>query len=120
MLTNEEALEILRALRKFHIRRPDVVLQLGPSLENMCSETELWELVEQMYLAALDLKLSEKAELLLSRLLRQFPGSVRVRRLEGMRLEAKGDFDAAIEIYDKLLLENPSNVAILQRVVCRS
>jgi tetratricopeptide (TPR) repeat protein len=112
-----ESLEIIRGLRKSHLRRPDIILRLGPQVESICSDNELWILYEQMFVAALDMKLDNKAEVYLMKLRNEFPTSTRVKRLQGMALEAKGNYDEAIAIYEKLLEENPTNISILQRTV---
>lgn len=49
---------------------------------------------------------------------KKFPGSQRVRRLEGMRCEAEGDFSAASKIYEEMLVENPANSLARKRQVC--
>lgn len=116
-LDRGEALEVLRALRTSHVRRPDIVLQLGQQIETSCSETELYLLYEQMFVAALDMKSEKKANVYLQKLEKQFPNSTRVMRLQGMVQEAKGNYDAAIAIYDKLLLDNPTNLSVLERTV---
>lgn len=114
-LNKAEATEVLRGLRKSNIRRPDVVLQLGPVVESSLSEAEMLQLYEQMFLASLDMKLDDKASSYLGKLSRQLPGCGRVQRLQGMLLEAKGDYDGAIALYDRLLQENPANISVLQR-----
>jgi tetratricopeptide (TPR) repeat protein len=114
-LGKTEALELLRALRKTNLRRPDVVLQLGPVVEASVSEAERMLLYEQMFLAALDMKLEDKAEQYLAHLASAFPDSSRVLKLQGMQQEARGNYDMAMAVYDKLLLENPANISVLQR-----
>lgn len=54
----------------------------------------------------------------LSKLQRKFPGSQRVRKLEGMRCEARGDFADAGRIYEEMLAENPANSLARKRQVC--
>lgn len=51
-------------------------------------------------------------------ILRQkFPGSQRVKRLEGMMAEARGDFATAGNIYKEMVEENPSNQLARKRQV---
>lgn len=116
-LSSTEALQILKEMRISHLRRPDVVLNLGTQVEDKCEETELWLLREQMFIAALDMKLEKRADEYLQKLMRQFPDSARVSRLVGIMFEAKGDYDGAMTVYDRLLAENPANISILQRTV---
>lgn len=53
----------------------------------------------------------------LSMLRRQFPGSVRVLKLEGMFLEADGEFEKAVELYDAALKEHETNAELRKRKV---
>jgi len=52
----------------------------------------------------------------------QFPDSLRVKRLEGMLWEAKGEGELAIETYDEVLTDDPSNLLAVKRqvAVCRA
>lgn len=50
-------------------------------------------------------------------LTRKFPGSQRVRRLEGMRCEAEGSFAAAAAIYEEMVEANPANSLARKRQV---
>jgi hypothetical protein len=45
----------------------------------------------------------------LARLTAKFPGSARVRRLTAMKLEAEGEFEEAISIYNSLLIDDPAD-----------
>uniref|UniRef100_A0A2K6F3Q6 ER membrane protein complex subunit 2 n=1 Tax=Propithecus coquereli TaxID=379532 RepID=A0A2K6F3Q6_PROCO len=48
---------------------------------------------------------------------RQFPGSHRVKRLTGMRFEAMERYDDAIQLYDRILQEDPTNTAARKRKI---
>ena len=52
----------------------------------------------------------------------QFPDSRRVKRLEGLMWEAKGEADLAMGEYDEILQEDPSNLLAIKRQIalCRS
>lgn len=63
-----------------------------------------------------DLKLADEH---LQHLQKKFPGSQRVKRLDGMRSEAGGDFSTAGKIYESMLEENPANSLARKRQVCR-
>ena len=84
-------------------------------VETTLSEAEQLQLYEQMFLASLDMKMDDKANTYLDKLSRQLSDCGRVQRLKGMQLEAKGDYDGAIALYDRLLQENPANISVLQR-----
>jgi hypothetical protein len=110
---------------------------LGYSLERASSKVELWNLTcfiiiltnqlriclivwnlhEQICVAALDVGdlalASEKVDLLR----KQFKESNRVSRLEGMLLEAAGRYDEAIVIYDAILQKDLANIAAFKRKV---
>ena len=70
-----------------------------------------------MFVAALDVSDTEIADKCLLKLKNKFPKSSRVNRLVGMYLEFKGDYQLALELYETVLKENPSNLPILKRKV---
>lgn len=78
---------------------------------------ELWTIYEQVFLASLDCGKLDLATMCLKELNTQFPSSVRVRRLKGMRLEALGRFDDALKMYDKILDLEPANTAAHKRKI---
>ncbi|CAI9588993.1 unnamed protein product [Staurois parvus] len=53
----------------------------------------------------------------LQELRRQFPGSHRVKKLTGMRFEAMERYDDALQIYDRILQEDPTNTATRKRKI---
>ena len=70
-----------------------------------------------MTMAAMDAGDLVSADEHLKILQRKFPGSQRVRRLEGMRFEAGGSFEEAEKVYEQMLVENPSNSLARKRQV---
>jgi Flp pilus assembly protein TadD len=74
-------------------------------------------LQEQICVAALETNNMPLAEQTLKILHRQFPKSSRVGRLEGMLLEAKGQFDEALLHYDNLIKNDVANLPIRKRKV---
>lgn len=48
---------------------------------------------------------------------KQFPGSIRVLKLEGMCLEAEGEFDKANELYESALKDHPTNSELPKRKI---
>ena len=73
-----------------------------------------------MFVSALDLSDTEIADKCLLKLKNKFAKSSRVNRLVGMYLEYQGDYSTALELYDTLLKENPSNLSVLKRKVINS
>jgi hypothetical protein len=52
---------------------------------------------------------SAASQEVMARLTAKFPGSTRVRRLTAMKLEAEGEFEEAISIYNSLLIDDPAD-----------
>lgn len=71
----------------------------------------------QMVTAALDSGDLATAHEHLEVLRAKFPGSQRVKRLEGMQCEAEGNFSAAAKIYEEMLVANPANSLARKRQV---
>ena len=78
----------------------------------------MWNLYEQIVIAALDNGDSTLANECIIILLKKFPESSRVRRLLGLRKELVEDYKGALEIYAGLLTKNPSNLMVMKRKVC--
>eukprot|EP01038_Epipyxis_sp_PR26KG_P016735 gene16735-22894_t len=109
---------VMKELRKSKIRRSDLVMQYGPQLIKNENGIELWNLYEQLCLAALDLGNITLADDCLKKLSIQFPDSSRVLRLNGMKYEAQGAHENALGVYTSLLAKNPANISIMKRKVC--
>jgi len=126
---------LLLAVRESRAHRPDLVLKFGQYLLRSHAGrlgAEVWAMYEQVYIALLhygrrpraagggaqepseEMRLaSEYYSLLAAR----FPDSMRVKQLEGMMWEAKGEYDMAMADYDEILEEEPNNLAALKRQV---
>jgi len=89
---------------------------LIPSSVNTFST--VWNLYEQICIAALDNGDSNFANECITILLKKFPNSSRVGRLVGMQNEQCGKYEAALEVYNDLLKKNPANLMVLKRKVC--
>jgi len=63
---------------------------------------EVWDVVEQVFLAALDCGELELASEYMSWLTKKFPGSLRVERLRGMQYEAQGNYEKAKKKFIKI------------------
>jgi len=79
---------------------------------------EIWNLYEQLFLASLDTGDIGTATSCLGKLQSKFANSSRVSRLIGMKHEYDGNYTEALEVYQKLLEENPSNLLVMKRKVC--
>ena len=78
---------------------------------------ELWTVYEQVFIASLDYGRMDLANSCLSALHQQFPNSLRVKRLKGMRLEALEDWEKAEKIYSIILKEDPANLIARKRLI---
>lgn len=112
---------LLKYIRANRLRESRIVVEYGSfALRSFGSSLgdEKFTLCEQVFIAALDTGDDGLATECLSQLLGQFKNSGRVKRLVGMELEAKGEFEEAIKIYNALLEENPANVSVMKRKIC--
>eukprot|EP01098_Paradermamoeba_levis_P000690 TRINITY_DN107_c0_g1_i4.p1 TRINITY_DN107_c0_g1~~TRINITY_DN107_c0_g1_i4.p1 ORF type:complete len:249 (+),score=73.98 TRINITY_DN107_c0_g1_i4:83-748(+) len=112
--------DFLQFLRQTSIRRSDLVVHFGEVLfRNYSSKLgeEVWTVLEQVFIASLDTNHKKLTEETLSRLRKKFPQSSRVKRLEGLKLEAEGRWEEAKTVYDKLLYDDPFNIPVLKRQV---
>ncbi|KAF9334147.1 ER membrane complex subunit 2 [Podila minutissima] len=115
------AAKVLQDLRASAERKPDVVVRLGkPLVESgavMKLDADAWLVYEQVAIAALDVGDDALAQKCIQALETKFPGSPRVRRLNGMELEAKGELLEAAKIYKAILEEDETNVLAAKRQV---
>ncbi|KAJ3267177.1 ER membrane complex subunit 2 [Chytriomyces hyalinus] len=90
------------------------------------SDVERLALTEQVIVAALETGRIDEAQALLAPLRTRFEtvpkdtvqfGSLRVARLEGMLLEAQGKHEAALDIYNRALVQDEAYAPILKRKV---
>ncbi|EDV23588.1 uncharacterized protein TRIADDRAFT_28044 [Trichoplax adhaerens] len=114
------AMETLKKFREDNVRASDDVVELGEHLiTNYRSKLgkEIWNIYEQVFIAALDCGREDLAEVCLEALQRQFPKSTRVYKLEAMALEATGNFKEAEEVYLKCLSRDKANAPARKRLV---
>ncbi|KAJ7522219.1 hypothetical protein O6H91_18G002000 [Diphasiastrum complanatum] len=114
--------EYLGLVRKLKLRRSANVLKHGVALLNNPSAksklgTDVWTIYEQVAVAALDSDDLRVAEECVKALLIKFPDSARVARLEGMWMEAKGQWKEASAIYDSVIQEIPFDSQLHKRKV---
>ena len=127
---------ILTGVREGRTYRPDLVLKYGLYLVRQHASSlshELWATYEQVVAALLAYGRSGKgkggetdemkqAQEFVTKLAAQFPESLRVKKLEGLVFEAKGEAELANGEYDEILAEDPANLLAIKRQValCRS
>ena len=122
-LTEKAQLHAMRSSRD----QAEVVAQLGTALLRSHSSRlgeEVWATYEQVYVALLEhgkhpspagnaaLELAQEYANALSE---RFPASLRVKRLEGLMWEAKGEYELAMKDYDSIVTDDPNNVPALKR-----
>ncbi|KAI3910804.1 hypothetical protein MKW98_030612 [Papaver atlanticum] len=117
--------EYLCLVRKLKVRRSDKVLKHGLSILNDSKKRsklggEEWTLYEQVAIAAMDCQRTDIAMDCVKVLQKKFPESLRVGRLEGMLVEAKGSYEDADNIYEGLLEDNPLDQVIHKRRIAMS
>lgn len=77
----------------------------------------VYNIYEQICIAALDEGDLSLAEDILAKLTKKFKKSQRVSRLQGMCLEAKEQYAEALVVYEEVLKENPANSLVMKRKV---
>nr|XP_051700724.1 ER membrane protein complex subunit 2 isoform X2 [Oryctolagus cuniculus] len=119
-VTWEEMRDKMRKWREENSRNSEQIVEVGEELINEYASKlgdDIWIIYEQVMIAALDYGRDELALFCLQELRRQFPGSHRVKRLTGMRFEAMERYDDAIQLYDRILQEDPTNTAARKRKI---
>ncbi|PRD29955.1 UNVERIFIED_CONTAM: emc2 [Trichonephila clavipes] len=76
-----------------------------------------WLIYEQVCLASLDCHRLDIAQECLEVLDKQFPGSLRVRKLRAMEFEALERYDDALKLYACILQHDESNSVIYKRII---
>ncbi|KAJ7507292.1 hypothetical protein B0H11DRAFT_2153665 [Mycena galericulata] len=76
-----------------------------------------WAVLEQLFLASVDIGRLDVADQCLKQLSDRFPDSPRVDVLTGIRMEASESPDVALQYYGQLLDADPANAAIWKRKI---
>lgn len=120
MVDLEVARQKMRQWRDEPLRNSEEVTELGECLilehGNKLGD-ELWTIYEQVFLASIDCRKMDLATMCLRELKTQFPKSIRVEKLNAMRLEAFEKYEEAEQIYDKILEAEPANAVVRKRLV---
>lgn len=77
----------------------------------------MWQLYEIVLKSALELNQQDLADSCLEAIQNKFGESPRIRKLEALVLEAKGDLEESEQIYNELLRDDPTDVFVLKRLV---
>ncbi|OXG96161.1 hypothetical protein C345_00370 [Cryptococcus neoformans A2-102-5] len=111
-------LELLAEWRTLGARHSEATIHLAKRvLLSGNAEDQEWAVREQLAIAALDLGQTLLASEQIEALYEKFPGSPRVRILDGLRFEADGDVSRARAVYEALLKEDETNITAHQRII---
>ncbi|KAL2652129.1 hypothetical protein R1flu_020257 [Riccia fluitans] len=118
----DDIVKYIDLVRKLKVRRSEKVAVHGLALLNNPSSAsklgdEVWNVYEQVAIAAMDTNNLEAAKECIGALMRKFPDSNRVGRLEGMWMEANGYWQQAEKVYATLLEATPADPFLLKRKV---
>uniref|UniRef100_A0A8C5MN32 ER membrane protein complex subunit 2 n=1 Tax=Leptobrachium leishanense TaxID=445787 RepID=A0A8C5MN32_9ANUR len=119
-VTWEEMRDKMKTWREENYRNSEQILEVGEELLSEHSSKlgdDIWIIHEQVMIAALDCGRDDLVMSSLQELRRQFPGSHRVKKLTGLRFEAMERYDDALQIYDRILQEDPTNTAARKRKI---
>jgi tetratricopeptide (TPR) repeat protein len=112
--------ELLQAMRSNKIHQPELVLLHGSKLlvnQPRKLGNEIWTVMEQVFLAAVDLGADNWRDYCLRSLTKKFPSSLRVERLKGINEESQEHWDEAKKIYKKILTDKPEDTITHKRLI---
>ncbi|XP_013782710.1 ER membrane protein complex subunit 2-like [Limulus polyphemus] len=116
----EEVRDLLRQWREENVRRSEEIVDFWLTLlskhVNKLGD-EKWLVYEQVCIAALDCHNFILVQECLRTLDRQFPGSMRVRKLRAMKYEALERYEEAMKLYDSILQTDEANSVIYKRKI---
>lgn len=120
----DDAIDWLAVQRKYSDRQSAKVVEYGELVIENCNIAkklgdEQWSFLEQVALASLDVGNLDLAGLCIARLDTRFPDSARATALQGMLLEARGEYEKAFNLYDMLLSKDASNQVCLSKMRLR-
>jgi tetratricopeptide (TPR) repeat protein len=110
------AVELLQSMRTHKVHQPETVILYGGKLLKDYQRklgSELWTVLEQVFLAANVVGHAEWQDYCLNKLTRQWPKSVRVERLKGLYYESKADYEEAKQVYVKLITDTVSRKRLI-------
>ncbi|XP_041968058.1 ER membrane protein complex subunit 2-like [Aricia agestis] len=109
--TVDDALEFLRKQRESNQRKSADIQNLSDLVLSKINNlgTEKYIILEQLINAALDYHAYQLANEWITMLAKEFPGSMRVMRYQGMLFEAAEEYDEALQIYDNIIKADETN-----------
>jgi len=120
----QAASDLLQFMRTHKVHQPELVLLHGGEL--LCNYqrrlgNEVWTVLEQVFVAACIAGHEEWRDYCIRKLKKQWPDSIRVRRLEGLQKESLKQWKEAKEIYNKIIEEKPEDTITRKRqiAVCK-
>jgi len=117
----DEVRDQLREWREVNTRHSDeIITYWEEGLEQSVDQfgDEQWMVLEQVAVAALDMNREDIVNKCLIKLVEKFgASSLRIRRLQAMRLEMKERWDDALEVLDSILEEDVSNSSARKRKI---
>lgn len=114
------AIELLQAMRLHKIRQPDLVVLHGGKLLSSSPGrlgNDVWTVMEQVFIAAVELGMDAWRDYCLKQLSNKFPSSVRVERLKGVYAESCEKWGEAKKIYQKILADKPEDMVTHKRLI---
>jgi len=114
------AMDLLQAMRLNKVRQPELVVLHGGRLlsgSQLKLGNEVWTVMEQVFIAAVELGMDGWRDYCLKQLSNQFPSSVRVERLKGVYAESCEKWAEAKKIYQKILADKPEDMVTHKRLI---
>lgn len=115
-----EVRDLFRTWREENVRKSQDVINLWEFTLQPKSHKlgdEKYQVLEQVCVAALDCNRMDIANECLHLLSSQFPGSLRIHRLQALKLEAQERYDEALELLDSIIVRDETNAAPRKRKV---
>jgi len=113
-----DARDLLRKWREGNERKSADVIDLWTTLVGAHSSKlgdEKWMILEQVFIAALDIHNYDIADDVMYELKTRFPHSERVRYLQVLRLQAREKFDEALKLLDAMIGKDNTNSQAYKR-----
>lgn len=114
-----EGRQALKKWRECGVRRSEEVVELWEHVISRSPSSlgdEQWAVLEQVCIAALDAARVDLAQECIDQLHAQFPQSNRVLKLKAMQLEATEHYQKALDIYERLVEQDPNNNVSEQKI----
>lgn len=114
------AIDLLQAMRVHKMRQPELVVQHGSRLLTGAPRrlgNDVWTVMEQVFLAAVEIGADDWRDYCFKALTKQFPASTRVERLKGILLESEGKTAEAKKTYQAILTEKPEDMLTHKRLI---